>query len=132
MKSPSPFSTYANAFLTILIPTSELTADTYGNPVPKYEKFQVSALLQPSGNPRITYQAGADKNAQAMSGYLVEPQTFPDSVKLPAIAETIINTGIYRQEKGTFEILPTIQDPFLVAQGVEIVTVIEGVFRRVS
>lgn len=132
MKSASPFATYANATLTLSVPTSELTSDAYGNPVPKYQQFQLTALLQPSSNPKITYQAGSDKNAQAMSGYLVEPQTLPDTVKLPAVAAVSITTGIGREEKGNFEILPTVQDPFLVAQGVEIVTRIEGVFRRIN
>lgn len=132
MKSASPFATYANATLTLSVPTSELTSDAYGNPVPKYRQFQLTALLQPSSNPRITYQAGSDKNAQAMSGYLVEPQTLPDTVKLPVVAEAVITTGIDRQEKGNFEIFPTVQDPFLIAQKVEIVTEIVGIFRRIN
>ena len=130
--TPSPFANYSNAVLTLSVPTAELTSDAYGNPSPKYEQLQIKALLQPSGNPRIIYQAGSDKNAQAMVGYLVEPQTLPDSVKLPAVAEATITTGIGREEKGNFEILPTVQDPFLVAQGVSVVTKIEGVFRRVN
>jgi hypothetical protein len=137
---PSPFSGSENAVLTFQIPVAgSATTNAVGNrKASEKESVIIKALLKQDNDPSSvnTYAkemqqlAGADGFAVLLKGYLVEPTTYPNSIKFLSECDAEVTFGIGKVEKGRFKLLPEVQSPFLVSANIDIVTKIRGIFRK--
>lgn len=119
----SPLSIIANATLVFQVPTGAMGTDSLGNPRPETEPQTVSAYLKNDRRPRHLYYPGADESQVPMVGYLVEPQTVPDTLKHGAVALCTI-----AEQQGDFELHLPAPSIDLVRQ--ELGDKIYGLFKR--
>lgn len=125
----SPFDSVANAELFFQIQTNTLTTDTWGNPIPNHQEFTVKALLQPAKQLTIDRLGGLDASFALLEGFMVSPLELPIEIRPPCTGQGIIKMATNRKEKGDVELFPIIQNPYVIAAGVKIVTRIAVKFR---
>lgn len=125
----SPFAAQANAELIFQIADGAIESDRYGNPVPISSSYKVIALLKPS-SANAQERAGVDETEELMEGYLVDPLNLPDGINPLMVAEATITVALNKRQTGTFKLLPTTQNPFLIAAGIDNLTKVQGIFRR--
>lgn len=125
----SPFESVANADLIFQIQTSFFATDNWGNPVPSQQELSIKALLQPAKQPTIERWGGADGSIALFEGFLVNPLELPIEIRPPCTGQGTIIVATNRKEKGDIELLPIVQNPYVVAAGVKEVTRIVVSFR---
>lgn len=125
----SPFRSVYNTELQFLIDSDELTTDRFDNLIPSQKTINVSALLKPASQSTISRWAGKDSNSLLLEGFLVDPLELPIQIQPPCKAKMKIRTATNRQEEGDAELLPLIQNPYVVAVGIKNVTRILVQFR---
>ena len=131
MSSSSPFESVANADLTFQIQsTSFFAIDSWGNPTPTQKELVIKALLQPAKQPTIERWGGVDASISLFEGFLVDPLELPFQIRPPCTGQGTIVIATNRKEKGDIELLPTIQNPYVVAAGVKEVTRIVVLFKN--
>lgn len=125
----SPFSTFANATLTFEVVAVTGTVDEFGNKEFAPTALTFRAMLSPvKDTAQVNYYVGDDDVSELMSGYLVEPTLFPDTIASPTegIAEVKTQVGVIKT--GTFKLLPMSQSPYLMGVNIDFLTKIQGVF----
>jgi hypothetical protein len=90
--SRSPFQKYANAFLTLEIPTGGLRVDEEtGNQLPIYEKLSIEAIMSAARDPTERSLPGVDANSIYLEGCLVNPKQFPVGIQPPLECEAVVD-----------------------------------------
>ena len=131
MISKSPFENYANAEILFDVPTEEFTTDDFGNPIPVVKEIKLIALLEnesQSHKSTILEGDGIGSTSINFKGYLVNPPHLPRNLAVPAMGTATIRFAPNNYQTGTFKLLPLVQDPYVVATGINIITEIKGKF----
>jgi len=136
MASTSPFSAFANATIDFEVPTGTQTTDRYGNPVIESEIVTITALLKPAqgrsfnrSDIEYLYNGGIERRGVLLEGYLVHPTKYPDNFDSYPVGRITIETIAGKTETGLFEVIPTVQNPYVQAVGVDLINRIQGFYR---
>lgn len=136
-KNKSPFDYYANATLSLSLMKPYISdnlnkplTDSYNQPIIEYEKIDIRCLLREKNSPSSDsfsgdVYPGVNQHSLYLEGWLVDPLTYPPSLKFPAIADIVIELSGLPQ-KGKFTILPFMKDPFLAKENIDFITDIRG------
>lgn len=89
--SRSRFSKYANAVLTLQIPTEGLQRDEDGNYQPIYEPMEIKAILSESKSSQERSLPAVDVSQLYVEGVLVDPMQFPPGVQPPLECDAVID-----------------------------------------
>ena len=104
----NPLGQFYNTILS-LPQASTMGTDEVGNPilVPGAEVEYKAYLKRATKDPRVSYSVGVDSNKQFFKGYVVEPESLPKGLILPATVRCQKRRGKSdRWVAGKFEILP--------------------------
>lgn len=105
---PNPLINFYNTLF--YIPAADIMGtDEVGNPIllPGIETEYKVYLRRSTKDPNVSYSAGVDSTKQYFTGYVVEPESLPPGLKLPATVRCQKRRGKDDEwVEGKFEILP--------------------------
>lgn len=104
----TPFTAFANATLTIPVPTGPESVDAYGNVQATTETLTVTAMLNPSDR-QVTSNpfGGANTEEQYVEGRCVEPTKLPFAIQPETICDATVNGDPYK-----FRLLPSLNSAY--------------------
>ena len=116
MNNPLANPLLSKAILKIPIASGAYSQDEHGNWVTEETLEPYSVYFKkPGRQPEVTHNPGTDGFSVYLKGYLVEPKFLPPNIKLPTKVECVRYIG-KREQKGTFEIRPSIVPVELVEE----------------
>lgn len=116
MSNPLSNPSLNKSILKIPISSGNAVQDKDGNWVSNNERskdYQVF-FKTPARQSEANYDPGVDGFSVYLKGYLVEPKFLPANLKMPIKVECIRAIG-QREQKGTFELRPSLSPVPLVA-----------------